>query len=136
MGCVHYNFQDEVDSLARSRGAGGGGDDALSRRLLTELLVLMNDGGSSSGAQASSGVYVFAATNRLQASSCRCFVVHQEGHADLHALFLTHKAPHKKGAASLSADPCPNCPPLSRLCKTVTSLRHLVVTTIDYSHCI
>lgn len=54
--------QDEIDSLGQSRR---GDDDRMSRRLLTELLLQL-----TSVAQ-EEGVYIFAATNRLQASICR-----------------------------------------------------------------
>ena len=46
-----------MDSLGQSRR---GDDDRMSRRLLTELLLQMT------GAAQEEGVYVFAATNRLQ----------------------------------------------------------------------
>jgi SpoVK/Ycf46/Vps4 family AAA+-type ATPase len=49
--------QDEIDSLGQTRGAN---DDASSRRLLTELLLQMT------GIQNEDGIYIFAATNRIQ----------------------------------------------------------------------
>ncbi len=51
--------QDEIDSLGQSRH---GDDDRMSRRLLTELLLQLT------AVAQEEDVYIFAATNRLQAS--------------------------------------------------------------------
>lgn len=53
-------LQDEVDSLGQSRDSNS---DAGARRLLTELLIQFNKVAEQDG------VYIFAATNRMQVSS-------------------------------------------------------------------
>lgn len=53
--------QDEVDSLGQSRGDAA---DTSSRRLLTELLIQLNRIADDEG------VYIFAATNRMQVCGC------------------------------------------------------------------
>lgn len=58
--CPPLVLQDEVDSLGQSRGAN---TDAGARRLLTELLIQFTR------AAGEEGVYVFGATNRMQASA-------------------------------------------------------------------
>jgi len=70
---LHNNWQDEVDSLAPQRGSSGS-EDFASRRLLTELLLQLNQTAAgpaisatcTHGSNALGGVYVFAATNRIQ----------------------------------------------------------------------
>ena len=54
---LHCPIQDEIDSLGQARGDK---DDSSSRRLLTELLLQMT------GVQHEDGIYIFAATNRIQ----------------------------------------------------------------------
>ena len=54
------HLQDEIDSLGQARGDN---DDSSSRRLLTELLLQMT------GVQHKDGIYIFAATNRIQVRS-------------------------------------------------------------------
>jgi SpoVK/Ycf46/Vps4 family AAA+-type ATPase len=54
-------LQDEVDSLGQSRD---GNTDAGARRLLTELLIQFNKVADEDG------VYIFAATNRMQVRWC------------------------------------------------------------------
>jgi SpoVK/Ycf46/Vps4 family AAA+-type ATPase len=54
-------LQDEVDSLGQSRDSNS---DAGARRLLTELLIQFNKVAEEEG------VYIFAATNRMQVMLC------------------------------------------------------------------
>ncbi|KAF5833160.1 thiamine diphosphate-binding protein [Dunaliella salina] len=62
-------FIDEVDSLAPQRGSTSS-EDAASRRLLSELLLQLNRSATKpahgSGATVLGGIYVLAATNRIQ----------------------------------------------------------------------